>query len=179
MNHHLFERWILDDEIKLSQDQMVELKHHLESCRDCQQLYQNWQAARTILTMSPTVSPLPGFTTRWQNSLAIRRAAQRKKQVRKIFLFFILGILITSLMLFLYTNTYLGLSNVLVTMLKELVILSLSFAKITLIVRSLLNILPPVIPAGAWILSTTTFTVLSAAWLVAIWQVAVKGVENT
>jgi len=178
MNHQPFETWILNDAMELSQDQTFELKRHLESCRDCQQLYQNWQTARSFLTISSSVSPLPGFTMRWQNSLAIRQAAQRKRQIRKIFSFLILGILITSLMLFLYANTYLGLSNVLVTMIKELAILSLSFAKITLIARSLMNVLPPIIPIGAWILSTTTFTALTAAWLVAIWQVAIKGVEN-
>ncbi len=178
MNHQPYENWILDDDIELSQDQSLELKRHLGTCQDCQRLYQNWQTARSFLAASPAVSPASGFTARWQRGLVEKRVAQHKKQVRKILLFLILGILITSVMLVVYAIASSGLPNALVAMIKELVTLSLSFVKIAQVIQPLLDILPPVIPAGAWILFTTTFTVLALAWLVAIWQVTVKGVYN-
>ncbi|NPV77477.1 MAG: hypothetical protein HPY59_14040 [Anaerolineae bacterium] len=178
MNHQPFENWILDDEIELSQDQSLELKRHLETCQDCQRLYQNWQMARSFLVASPVVSPPSDFTARWQSSLAEKRVVQHKKQIRKIFLFLIMGILITSAMLVGYAVASTGLANVLVAMIKELVTLSMSLVKIAQVIRPLVDILPPVISAGAWILFTTTFTVMALAWIVAIWQITVKGVYN-
>lgn len=178
MNHQPFENWILDDDIELSQDQWSELQHHLKICQRCQRLYHNWQTAKSFLAASPAVSPPLGFAVRWQKGLADKRIAQHKKQVRKIFFFLILGIFITSVMLLIYAITSSGLSNTLTTIIKEMVTLTLSVITIVRVVRPLLEILPPVIPIGAWALFTTTFTVMALAWLAAIWRVTVKGENN-
>jgi anti-sigma factor RsiW len=66
MNKHLpFEEWILADEA-LPENDLRELKRHLQECDQCRRLDQGWQAARQSLLETGMQSPAPGFSTRWK-----------------------------------------------------------------------------------------------------------------
>ena len=78
MKHKQYERWILGDEEPLSYKQQQELDAHLKVCKSCRSLRESWNANKQLITQSTAKIPAPGFTNRWQATLA------RKYQIEKI-----------------------------------------------------------------------------------------------
>jgi len=77
MKHSQFKGWILDQStLKPEERKMLEV--HLEGCRECRQLSAGWEASRKVLLKPVMASPAPGFSARWQATLA------RKSRVEKI-----------------------------------------------------------------------------------------------
>jgi len=74
MNHRPFEDWLLAEE-PLTTDQKADLQEHLNSCTTCTALAEVNLALRT----RKIAAPAPGFSTRFQSRLAVRRAAQRRR----------------------------------------------------------------------------------------------------
>ena len=69
MNHQPFRDWILSDE-KLSAEQIMEMKAHMQSCESCRQTEATWLEVESAFQKAPLVQPAPGFTGRWQTHLA-------------------------------------------------------------------------------------------------------------
>jgi len=81
MKHSQFEHWILDD-IALSVDQGKSLEAHLTGCKECRQLKTGWDASRNLLTTAILASPAPGFTIRWQDTIARKYRLEKVRRFR-------------------------------------------------------------------------------------------------
>ena len=75
MNHRPFEDWLLDDQ-PLTPEQKRDLQSHLKLCTSCAAIADSNLALHTI----HVVSPVPGFTDRFQARLAHRRSGQKWRQ---------------------------------------------------------------------------------------------------
>jgi hypothetical protein len=79
MNHNPFETWLFSDEV-LSPEDQEKLHHHLEDCEYCRQLNEGRNGVERQLRHPLIVSPLPGFSTRWQLRLELERKRAHRKQ---------------------------------------------------------------------------------------------------
>lgn len=100
MNHQTFEKWAVTPESR-SEDETKSFEAHRKECPNCNRLASNWEKIEKRLTApSDMCLPKPGFTARFQASLAARKAAEQKRQVRKF-----LGFLSLSLILIIILGT--------------------------------------------------------------------------
>lgn len=107
MKHEPFENWIFEEN-RLSADQQKQLKAHTEECAHCQQLDAAWQSVQREIRNAPAAAPRPGFSARWQASLAQRRELEHRRQVRRwIITLSALGFLVFTalIVVFLTTNS--------------------------------------------------------------------------
>src|SRR5512147_2388548 len=75
MNHQPFEDWLLADK-PMNSKQKLELDAHLRVCSYCAALAETGRALRSV----KTVSPVAGFTARFQVRLAAQKAADRRRR---------------------------------------------------------------------------------------------------
>ncbi len=75
MNHQPFEDWLLTEKL-ISPRQKLELDAHLRICSYCSSLAETGRALRTV----KIVSPAAGFSARFQQRLALQRAAERRRR---------------------------------------------------------------------------------------------------
>jgi len=61
--------------------QEAELQLHLRDCPQCARNEKAWLEVRSQLAAAPLVQPVPGFTKRWEQKLAMERVRQRERQV--------------------------------------------------------------------------------------------------
>jgi hypothetical protein len=85
MKHLPYENWILD-EPNLSTDEAKALSKHLVSCKQCSQIKSGWEASKVLLTKANFITPVSGFTARWQNTL-IRKCSNEKVRRYRITMF--------------------------------------------------------------------------------------------
>lgn len=178
MNHKPFETWILDEDAPLSEAQSLELRSHLETCEECRALYGNWQSVREILTVPPLIPAPLGFSLRWQQQLAERELRYQKQQIKRILFFLMTGIVVIGAALGITVAATSNLADIMIFAIKTITDILISFAKIGLVLRPVLNDIPPFVPIGMWILLTTTLSILVLTWLAAAWQLAFRGVFN-
>jgi hypothetical protein len=74
MNHRPFEDWLLAEE-PLTTEQKTDLQEHLNSCSSCLALAEVNMALRS----KKSFVPAPGFGSRFQSRLAVRRSAQQRR----------------------------------------------------------------------------------------------------
>jgi hypothetical protein len=79
MNHQPFRDWLLSDE-DLSVEQTQGLQEHLRTCESCRKIETGWVEVDALFHKVPQSEPVPGFTSRWQEHLAVH---QHKKQHRR------------------------------------------------------------------------------------------------
>ncbi|UCH61326.1 MAG: zf-HC2 domain-containing protein [Anaerolineales bacterium] len=77
--HQPFESWIFTSE-ELSGAESQALQEHLQECRSCLNLTQALQGMESHLRATPLLSPMPGFTARWETRLADTLLRQRRIQ---------------------------------------------------------------------------------------------------
>lgn len=77
MNHQPFRDWLLSNE-ELLPDQQQILQDHLHSCESCREIDTAWSEVESIFRRTPQVQPSPGFTTRWQTTMASYQLRQQK-----------------------------------------------------------------------------------------------------
>ncbi len=174
--HQLFETWILQD-TQLTEDEQKMLNAHLADCEHCRQLQKGWEMTRCMLKSTPRAAPAPGFSQRWKNSLAERRAREQKAQVKR-FLRYLIGINILTFMGLLLV-LFLGTSPVdlLATVLRSSVMLLLFVGRAGNIFNIILRSLPPYVPVLIWVLTSTGFSLAALAWGFSIWKYVIKGVN--
>jgi len=80
MSHQPFETMIYQDAPRTTQ-QEAELQLHLRDCPQCARNEKAWLEVRSQLAAAPLVQPVPGFTKRWEQKLAMERVRQRERQV--------------------------------------------------------------------------------------------------
>jgi hypothetical protein len=135
--------------------------------------YEDWLVDNSLVT------PQPGFTKRWQATLAKKRAARQRRNAWLVGGFCLvialigLGILYFPLLANLSPGVLL--TNVLFTATTLLV----KANQAREIVEVLLSGVSPVFPLAVWVLGATGFCLLSLAWVVTMWKIIVpKGVRS-
>jgi hypothetical protein len=75
MNHQPFEDWLLTEK-RISPQQKLDLDAHLRVCSYCSALAETGRALHTV----KMVSPAAGFSARFQQRLALQRAAELRRK---------------------------------------------------------------------------------------------------
>jgi hypothetical protein len=174
--HQIFETWILED-ASLTEDEAADLAAHLVTCEHCRQLKMGWGNVREMIKATPPVSPAPGFSQRWKNSLAERRALQQKAQVRKFFRYLTAFILISVFGLLFTVVCGTSPVNLMATLLRSGVTLLLYVQRAQNVINMILRSVPLYVPVIMWILVSTGFSLAALAWGASMWKYVVKGVN--
>jgi predicted anti-sigma-YlaC factor YlaD len=177
MEHQPFETWITET-APLTKEQELALQGHLQSCAECRQLQAGWQTAHHQIRSVGMASPRPGFSHRFQASLAERRAQQQQLQIRRT----LLGFSASALVLFLVLVGYLLATSSPIEWLVSGIDVSMrlltGLSSTERFILSLFQVLPFSISLAIWILVSTGFVVLVAGWIFTIWRVTTQGVTN-
>ncbi len=175
MGHQPFETWLLEEDA-LTAGQRQELAAHLMACRECLELQNALTATSALLHTAPEVSPDAGFTNRWKENLAFRRASHSKLQITRFFLSVFIGALISLGGLV----VILSLTNFSITDL--LVPVAAFFASLFNLAGSAqvflgINISPPV-SVILWILVASSICLLIFGWVYVLWRISSQGVNK-
>ena len=175
MEHQPFNNWILDD-ILLSAEQMQSLEQHLQACPECAKLKLNFNSARRYMLSRPQVSPAPGFSQRWKESLVERRILQQKVQARRFLLFITTASLLSLLALLGYLLATWSPATLVVDLFQSITQLFIGWSQAQQLIQSLWQSLPTAVPIAIWIIVSTTFAVLGLIWVLSLWRISLKGV---
>ncbi len=177
MSHQPFENWILENE-GLTAGERRELQVHLSACGQCQRLERKWQAVHQELRAHRVAAPAPGFTQRWQASLAERRAREQRKQAWRIFGILMAGALFVLLILAGYVLATTSPAQWLVALTRT-VSSSQAFLELAIyIVQTWVSSTPLALNIALWIYLTVTLCILSLVWLGILWRTKNVGVLN-
>jgi hypothetical protein len=169
MSHYPYEEWILSDGT-LTPQQAKAVRDHTEKCAQCHQLQKQWQAAKLEIKDEGFASPGAGFTARWQNSLADRRALQQKRSAQRLVLFLVGLAVITLGFWAAYFVSTTSPSDFLALIFSSAARLLIFYQEIKLIVLPVIFRIPPVIYLMAWVLALGTTLILALVWGGAIWH---------
>lgn len=177
MSHQPFEDWILDP-VTISPEERRALREHLEGCQQCQRIERRWQAVHQQLRTPWMAAPVPGFTQRWQFSLAERREREQRKQAWKIFGILIGAAVFILLLLASYTMAttspaewLMGIVNIFSSS-EEIIDIGI-FA-----IQSWLASTPLALNIALWIYLTITLCVLMVVYGMILWRTRNAGVIN-
>jgi hypothetical protein len=169
MSHYPYEEWILSDE-SLTPQQVKAIREHTEKCSQCHQLQKQWQAAKLEIKAEGFASPDTGFTTRWQTSLADRRALQQKRSAQRLALFLV-GLAVITLGLWIaYTVSTTSPSDLLALFFTTAARLLIFYQEIKMIVLPVIFRIPPILYLMAWIFILGTTLILAVVWGGALWH---------
>ncbi len=175
MGHQPFETWLLEEDA-LTAEQRQELAAHLMACHECLALQNALTATLALLHTSPEVTPAAGFTRRWEENLAQRREALNRQQIRRFFLYIIVGALISLGGLI----VVLSLANFSITDL--LVPVAAFFASLFSLAGNAqvflgINISAP-LSVVLWILVSSSICLLIFGWVYVLWRISSQGVNK-
>jgi anti-sigma factor RsiW len=177
MSHQPFENWILDHE-GLSVPDRRALQDHLDTCKQCRQIQHRWQAVHQELRTRRMAVPAPGFTQRWQSSLAERRALEQRKQAWRIFGILLSGAFFILLLLAGYVMTTSSPADWLVSVVRAVSSTTDIFNLGFYAVQAWLSHTPLAINLALWIYLTITLCFLSLIWIIIVWRTNFVGVLN-
>jgi len=175
MSHQPFEAWILDFE-QLSDEDRHSLQEHLSTCNQCQRLQSNWQGVSRELHAPQIVAPAPGFTQRWQSSLAERRVREQRRQAWRAFRWFLGGAFCLLLFLAGYTLAVSSPAEWMAVMIRYVSNSLNLFDSIVTLVQLWVSSTPLVVNLVLWIYLTITLCLLTLGWVLAIWRTSITGV---
>jgi hypothetical protein len=178
MDHRLIEDLILAEPSELSTNQLGLRQEHLATCVSCQQKLLAWQAVQSQFKSSPVAAPKPGFTLRWQQSLAQRKEAQMRRQIRNLLVGLAAALVATlaSLgVLFFFTDTT---DRLFIEFIRTLTYASAAWGQIKPGLSFLIGYLPSILPVEMWVGISLVFAVLCLVWVVSIWRITSKGVTT-
>jgi hypothetical protein len=174
MVHQPFETWIVD-QIEMSAEQQKELKAHLLVCQQCTRLQTGWQSVNQQLNTRQMVAPAPGFTQRFKINLEQRRIEEQRKQARKFLLFLLLGIIGLSAVLaggLILTSSP---ADWLAALLGSFTQTVVSLSRVERWAITLVQIFPPAVIIGFWILMTSTLSLVVLVWMTSLWRLSTQG----
>ncbi len=174
MSHQPFDTWLLD-EIHPSPEQEEALQAHLASCQECRQIRAGWLAARQTLQSSRMARPVPGFSGRFNASLAERRALQaHRRQIRNLILGLSLGLIICAGLLAVVIFTATSPVSLLVKTTEGITRAIAWWNQAEQIVIAALQ--QPVILV-VWILLTSGVSLVAIGWLFTLWRISLQGAQ--
>lgn len=177
MSHQPFEAWILESEALTFEERRV-LQEHLTTCKQCQQLERKWLAVHQQLRARPMVAPAPGFTQRWQSSLAERRAREQRKQAWRIFGILLAAATFILILLAGYVVTTSTPAAWLSALTRTISSSEVFFQWVVYVVQGWLTSTPLALNIAIWIYLTLTLCGLSVMWLAILWRTKSGGVLN-
>lgn len=174
MDHQPFETWILDPRTQKPEDAPT-LQQHLEQCPTCRSLQVNWQAVEQTLKRAPQLAPAPGFSARWQASLAQRRTREHVRQVRGLLFGLGLGSLASLILL---VGIFLTVSSPVDLLIAGTRLLTGFNTWLVNLQRLITSLLSHPLPLALWIVLGCGFCLLVTTWLLTLWRISVKGVTK-
>ena len=106
MKHSQYKHWILDESV-LKPEERKMLKEHLAVCKDCRQLKAGWEASQKMLVKPVLAAPAPGFTDRWQSTLARKIRTEKVRRYRLAVTGFVLLGFVASLVYMIASGSFL------------------------------------------------------------------------
>lgn len=176
MNHRPFEDWLLAED-PLTTDQKADLQGHLNSCPSCQAMAEVNLALRT----KKVVAPAPGFTSRFQTRLVVRRSGQRRRNMAGILILVISAVALVVGLVFPYFawvfNSPLDMFVTWVTTLSLVVSSLLAYGKAGSV---MLRVASGFIPVYLWVAVFTLTGLAGLLWVASIRKFApnFEGVEK-
>ena len=174
MVHQPFEMWLLEED-DLNGEQRRELAAHLMICPDCLQLQNRLAATSALLQTAGLVSPAPGFTQRWKESLAQRRELEYRRQTRRFFLTVLIGALIA----FGGLAAVLSLTNFSITdVMVPIAAFIASLFSVAGDAQLFLGGINGPLSVVLWILVSSSICLLMFGWVYALWRISSRGVNR-
>ncbi len=168
MNHRPFEDWLLEDQ-HLDPAQKRELDAHLRECKSCTAIAE----ANLALRSARLVTPAPGFSVRFQERLALTRAAQRRRTFIGSLLFGIGGLVLLGLLAGPTLFAFIGSPAEWLTLFLNgaLFVYSILVAAGE-VSPVLLRVLPGFVLPFIWLVVLSGISGLGLLWSVSIWRIA-------
>ncbi len=175
MGHQPFETWLLEED-ELTGEQRQDLAAHLMICPECLELQNALTVTSVLLHTARPISPAPGFTERWKDSLARRRGLQNLRQTRRFFLSVFIGALISLGGLV----VVLSLTNFSITdLLVPVAAFIASLFNLAGDAQVLLGInISPALSVVLWILASSSICLLIFGWVYTLWRISFRGVNK-
>ena len=178
MNHLPYKDWLFEDE-PLDREQKKALQSHLSKCESCRSLADSWSALHYELKHPQLKQPRPGFTSRWQATLAKKQAEQQRRLTWWIFgaslAVFLIGLGI------LYIPEILSISpgGLLASYLFTFTALFIKANQMREIAEIIFFSMPPFLSISVWVLAASGLSLLCLGWAIAIWKIIMpKGARS-
>ncbi|MBN2118866.1 MAG: hypothetical protein JW730_20020 [Anaerolineales bacterium] len=166
MNHQPFEGWLLDNK-PIDLKQKFELDAHLRTCRYCTALAETGQALRSV----KRVSPVAGFTRRFQARLVVQKAADRRRRFWGAVLLTFGGLAMLLAIAAPYLLSFLASPAARITSLVGWGVFVITTLQALLRAGSVfLGVIPGFLPPFAWMVLVSAFAGINLLWSVSIWR---------
>jgi predicted anti-sigma-YlaC factor YlaD len=174
MSHPRFETMLFERTDLKGSDRLA-LEQHLQECKSCQRLASNWSAIESRFRKAPMVTPMAGFTTRFQARLV------KKRQRRREWVMIAAGLGVISILVLLMILFGSGLLALLSPgiryLLKSLTSLML-FGGVMQIFTDFMGLLFARVVAnispGSWLTYSALFSGLAAIWLSSVYKLNLR-----
>lgn len=178
MNHQPYEAWILEDR-PVNPEEQRQLDIHLAECSRCEHLSQNWAQARQTLKAAPVISAPSGFSQRWQNSLEVRRALQKRQQSRIMILSLSVTGVAVALTLGILLLPPISPVEVIANMLSAVVKLVNAVMQFWFFVASFVKAAPTGLVLSLGFLISLWAGITVIAWSISLYRITLKGIRTT
>ena len=166
MNHQPFEEWLLHEKL-ISPRQKLELDAHLRICSYCSALAETGKALRTV----KKVSPVAGFSARFQARLAMQKAAERRRRRWGAVLFTLGGLVMLMWLVGPYLASFLTAPATWIAALVQWGVFVITTIQAVAQAGSvLLGMLPGILSPFAFMVLVSAFAGIGLLWSVSIWR---------
>jgi hypothetical protein len=166
MNHRPFEDWLLNDQ-PLTPTEKRDLDAHIHTCKYCAALAETGLELRSVRM----VSPMPGFTARFQMRLATQRMADRRRRLWGLIVLLVGGF---GLLLWLtapYLLAFLAAPGEWITMaIGTLLFMFTSVQTLGEVALVLFRVAPGFIPPYIWMVIASALAGIGLLWTISIWR---------
>jgi len=170
MNHQPFESWLLDDK-HLTPGEKRELDAHVRTCRYCTALAETGLALRS----TSVVSPVAGFTARFQSRLAAHKLAERRRRLWGLILLAITGVILLGVFAAPFIMSFVSSPVEWFTALTSyFLFVYTSLQAFTEIASVLFRMAPNFIPPYGWMVMFSMVSGLGLIWAISIWRLSHK-----
>lgn len=174
MNHLPFEDWLLTD-MPVTPEQRRELDLHLRDCSYCSALAETGR----LLHTTKLAAPAPGFTSRFQARLVVRKAEDRRRRLWGTALFTLGGLALLMWLIAPYAVDFLASPAAMISMvISWFVFLGTTLSALLDASLVLLSVIPKFLPPFAWMVIISTLAGISLLWSVSIWRFTRQGIPQ-
>jgi hypothetical protein len=170
MNHQPFEDWLLNDKL-INPKQKLELDAHLRICSNCCALAETGKALRSVKMVSPKV----GFTARFQERLALQKAAERRRRFWGAVSFTFGGLALLTWIAWPYRASPAAWITALIEWGVYLITTLQAIAQAGPVV---FDIIPSFLSPFVWMVLVSALAGISLLWSVSIWRFTQRGVPR-
>jgi hypothetical protein len=166
MNHRPFEDWLLNDQ-PLTPTEKRDLDAHIRTCKHCTALAETGLELRSVRM----VSPMPGFTARFQKRLAAQRIADRRRRLWGLVVLLVGG---AGLLLWLLAPFLLAIIDSpgqwIARTIGYLLFILTSAQTLGEVMLVLFRVAPGFIPPYMWMVIASALAGISLLWTISIWR---------